>query len=81
MIIRYIAIAAASAAATATMTLTAAPSTAEGDLPTACEYEDSTDCIWDGRHRGDGRGSSAYHGKREGVYYRIPHRLAHNILD
>jgi hypothetical protein len=57
---------------------------APASLP-ACEYEDGSSqaiCVWDGRHQGNGEGSSVLiinGGEDNMKVVRISHRLAHRL--
>ena len=46
-----------------------------------CKQEDSTSCVWDARHRGNGEGRSFWaddtYGKRAFYSHKIAHRLLH----
>ncbi|WP_182524875.1 hypothetical protein [Nocardioides dongkuii] len=44
-----------------------------------CRYEDSRLCVWDARHRGNGRGHS-FAADRRGRVHPISHRTAHRAL-
>lgn len=61
--------------------ITLTQSVADADAAPAyslCEYEDSTHCVWDARHQGNGIGRSALITK-EGKVIFIPHRAAHAL--
>jgi len=45
----------------------------------SCPTEDSANCVWDSRHRGNGKGQSLYVG-RAGVAHPIPHHIAHSLI-
>lgn len=47
-------------------------------MVTPCAQEDSTYCVWDAKHRGNGQGHSLLN-LDEGVHLRIPHRIAHAL--
>jgi hypothetical protein len=53
-----------------------------GQLPVdrPCKFEDSKNCVWDARHRGNGEGSSFVVSKR-GKVVRVTHKLAHGLLN
>lgn len=44
-----------------------------------CGAEDSTNCVWDARHRGNGMGQSGFVGNG-GRWWPLPHHIAHYIL-
>lgn len=44
-----------------------------------CPNEDSSGCVWDAAHRGNGLGQSFYTGTG-GRKYPLPHRIAHDLL-
>jgi hypothetical protein len=46
-----------------------------------CANEDSKDCVWDARHRGNGMGQSFYTGtgRSPNLWY-LPHHVAHFLL-
>jgi hypothetical protein len=46
---------------------------------TACPTEDSSWCVWDARHRGNGIGRSFWTDHRDRVHY-VSHRTAHHML-
>lgn len=43
-----------------------------------CEYEDSTNCVWDARHMGNGIGRSFVNDRGHITY--VSHRAAHTLL-
>lgn len=45
-----------------------------------CLYEDSINCIWDAKHRGNGKGKSFKATKKGKIKY-ISHRKAHRLLN
>lgn len=45
-----------------------------------CKFEDSTFCVWDARHMGNGEGKSFMTTKKGKVIF-ISHRLAHRLLN
>lgn len=49
------------------------------DAYVACPTEDSTDCVWDARHQGNGMGQSFWVGEG-GKVYPLPHHIAHYLL-
>lgn len=46
-------------------------------IATVCKYEDSRNCVWDARHRGNGEGRSFIN--RNGKITFISHRAAHAL--
>lgn len=44
-----------------------------------CGVEDSTNCVWDARHRGNGMGQSYFTGNG-GRVWPLPHHIAHYLL-
>lgn len=57
-----------------------APSATAAAPHTACEYEDSTNCVWDARHMGNGIGRSFIVHEDGSVTY-VSHRRAHRLLN
>ena len=57
------------------------PHATVSDLPVdrPCKYEDSTNCVWDAKHMGNGQGKS-FVVKKGGKVIFIKHRLAHGML-
>lgn len=71
------------ATAMLTTALTATTATAtqgDGDNYRPCRTEDSTGCVWDARHMGNGEGRSFFTNRNGRITY-LPHRLAHDLLD
>lgn len=46
-------------------------------IATVCKYEDSRNCVWDAKHRGNGKGRSFIN--RNGKVIFISHRAAHAL--
>lgn len=46
-------------------------------IATVCKYEDSRNCVWDAKHRGNGQGRSFIN--RNGKVTFISHRAAHAL--
>lgn len=69
------------AAATGTTIATALPteqaSAGRHSIATVCKYEDSRNCVWDAKHRGNGKGRSFIN--RNGKVTFISHRAAHAL--
>ena len=45
----------------------------------ACAHEDSTRCVWDARHQGNGEGRSLL-ARKDGRITYIPHSAAHQLV-
>lgn len=45
----------------------------------ACKYEDSSSCVWDARHNGNGRGRSFWTDGAGTVHY-VTHARAHAMI-
>ena len=65
------------AAAVLTVAPVAASSPNRGGYP-PCQHEDSTGCVWDARHMGNGSGRS-FLATRDGRVIYLPHRAAHAL--
>ena len=46
---------------------------------TACPTEDSSWCVWDAQHNGNGKGRSFWVDRKGTVHY-VSHRTAHRLL-
>lgn len=47
----------------------------------SCPTEDSKDCVWDARHRGNGMGQPLYIGSGDDPHeWTLPHHIAHELL-
>lgn len=45
-----------------------------------CKYEDSKNCVWDAKHRGNGKGRSFICSKKGKITF-ISHKRAHRLLN
>lgn len=64
---------------TAAPVAAAVPVTSDGGTRVPCEYEDSTGCVWDARHMGNGIGRS-FVVRPSGRLVFVSHARAHYLL-
>lgn len=55
------------------------PATAHAVPHKPCKHEDSTGCVWDARHMGNGAGKS-FIARRDGTITYVTHRRAHRLI-
>lgn len=64
------------------MTLSPAPTAAHGDRAQPnrpCQYEDSSFCVWDAKHQGNGKGRSLQ-AQGKGEFQFITHKRAYRLI-